>query len=157
MADTTAAQAALGALVRERREGLHLSMDELAMRARVSRSTIHRIEHAHAVRPMPAKLARILTVVEITPDEVRAIEDDNDDDDYLDEILHWMGKADAVESMGRALQARPHMQPLAARPDLVVIDQTTGEVAQIQAPEALAAKLAAILEQGGYLVTQPRP
>lgn len=151
--DITTAQTALGALVRERREGLHISMDDLAQRARVSRSTIHRIEHGHAVRPTPAKLAQVLTVVEVTPDEVRPL---IPDEAYLGDVLHWMDRTDAVDLMGRALQARPHMQPLAQRPDLIVIDQTSGEVAQIQAPEPLAEKLAAMLERAGFLVTQPR-
>lgn len=153
MSDTTAAHAALGALVRTRREGLHLSMDDLAQRARVSRSTIHRIEHGHAMQPTPAKLAAVLTVVQVTADEVRAA---IEDEAYVGDVIHWMDRTDAIETMGQALQARPHMQPLARRPDLIVIDQATGEVAQVQAPEALAEKLAAMLEQAGYLVTSPR-
>jgi transcriptional regulator with XRE-family HTH domain len=63
----------LGALVRAKREALHLSMDELAVRARVSRSTIHRIEHSHDVRPTASKLARVLATVQIDPQEARAV------------------------------------------------------------------------------------
>jgi transcriptional regulator with XRE-family HTH domain len=151
--DITTAHAALGALVRERREGLHISMDDLAQRARVSRSTIHRIEHGHKIRPTPAKLAQVLTVVQVTPDEVRSV---IDDDEYAGDVTHWMERTNAVDLMGDTLQARPHMQTLVRRPDLIVINQETGEVAQVQAPEALAQALAAILEQSGYLVTQPR-
>ena len=145
--------APLGALVRERREALRMSMDELATRARISRSSLHRIEHDHPVRATPAKLSRVLTVVGVTPDEVTGV---ITDPEYAGDVIHWMSRSDALDQMDQALQPRPHMRPLAARPDLVVIDQQSGEVAQVSAPEAMAENLAAVLSAAGYLVTQPR-
>jgi transcriptional regulator with XRE-family HTH domain len=149
-AENPVPHAALGALIRERRQELHLSMDELALRARVSRATVHRIEHGHVVVPTASKLARVISVVEITPDEVRGL---LDDERYVNDILHWMTKVDAVDTMGRALRAQPHMQPLSSLPDLVVIDNDSGEVARVFGG---GERLAAVLEAAGYLVTSPR-
>jgi transcriptional regulator with XRE-family HTH domain len=143
-------RAVLGALVRKRREALHISMDELAMQAGVSRSTIHRIEHAHATRPMPAKLARVLNVIGVGPEELATV---IDDDTYRGDIIHWLSRTEAVKNMGRTLRARPMFASLVNRPDFVVIDQETGEGIRVYGG---GDKIATVLEAAGYLVTQPR-
>jgi transcriptional regulator with XRE-family HTH domain len=97
-------------LVRERREGMHLSMDDLASRARVSRSTLHRIEHDHETRPTAPKLAQILTVLEITPDETRVV---LQDEKYLGDVLHWMERSSAFVDVAQGLRPRPALAHLA--------------------------------------------
>jgi transcriptional regulator with XRE-family HTH domain len=151
MTNTTTAP--LGALVREKREGLHLSMDELAMRARVSRSSIHRIEHSHATRPTPAKLAQVLTVVDITPDEVRSV---LDDDEYIGDVLHWMERSGAIDAVRRQLQPSGPMRPLdeASKPDLIAIHGENGGMARIYS-NGHVDELSAVLRQAGWLVTRP--
>jgi transcriptional regulator with XRE-family HTH domain len=145
--------AALGALVREKREGLHLSMDELATQARVSRSSIHRIEHGHATRPMPAKLARVVSIVGITVDELRAV---IDNEEYLGDVLHWMERSGAVDAVRRQLQPSGPMRPLdeAGKPDLLAIHGENGGMARIYSSGHVD-ELSAVLRQAGWLVTRP--
>ena len=67
--------ARLGALVREQREALGMSMDQLAKQARVSRSSVHRLEHGSDIRPTPSKLGRMLQVVGLEADAARRARD----------------------------------------------------------------------------------
>jgi transcriptional regulator with XRE-family HTH domain len=141
----------LGMLVRERREGLRLSMDDLAGRARVSRSTLHRIEHDHEIRPTAPKLAQILTVLEITPDEVRVV---LKDEHYLGDVLHWMERSSAFVDAAQGLRPRPALAHLAGAneaPDFVAIkDGRTAEVRGDGLDE-----LKEILKDSGWLVMRP--
>lgn len=118
----------LGMLVRERREGLRLSMDDLATRSRVSRSTLHRIEHDHEIRPTAPKLAQILTVLEIDPDELKVV---LNDERYLGDVLHWMERSAAFVDAAQGLRPNQTLSRLvdAEDPGLVVIkDNNMAEV-----------------------------
>lgn len=77
----------LAVLVRQRREAGGLSIDDLVARARVSRSALHRIERGHALRPTPPKVAQVLTVLGVEPDEVRQV---LDDEQFADDVVRWM-------------------------------------------------------------------
>ena len=77
----------LGLHVRQRREGLRLSMDALAGRARISRSTLHRFEHGHPITLTPANAARVLAAVEITAREAEQLVEPCE---WREELLIWM-------------------------------------------------------------------
>lgn len=139
----------LGMLVRERREGLRLSMDDLANRARVSRSTLHRIEHDHDIRPTAPKLAQILTVLEIAQDEVRTVL--AADEDYLGDVLHWMERSAAFVDVAQGLRPRPAMAGLVGEPGLMAMKEDF--IAQISGTGL--DELSAVLKAAGWLVMRP--
>jgi transcriptional regulator with XRE-family HTH domain len=96
----------LGALVRERRERIGLSMDELARRARISRSSLHRLEHGERFRPQASNLARVLVEVGIGDDDVRSALPAGE---YRDDVLIWIDRANqlaASRASGNGAQAR---------------------------------------------------
>lgn len=143
----------LGMLVRERREGRRLSMDDLASRARVSRSTLHRIEHDHEIRPTAPKLAQILTVLEVEPDEVRVV---LKDERYLGDVLHWMERSSAFVDVAQGLRPRPGLAHLAGaeEPGMVAMkDGNTVSVASVSGDGLDEAKDA--LKASGWIVMRP--
>lgn len=140
----------LATLVRERREGRHLSMDDLATRARVSRSTLHRIEHDYEIRPTAPKLAQILTVLEITPDEVRAVV--LNDERYLGDVLHWMERSAAFVDATQGLRPRQALARLtdAETPGLIVHkDEHMAQISGTGLDE-----LGAAIKAAGWIVTR---
>lgn len=142
----TASHATLGALVRERRTQLGLSMDQLAQLARVSRSSIHRLEHGHEIRPTPAKLARVLAVVGIDADGVLAA---LPDDEYRGDVLHWLERAEQATALAGEIESAARFTP-----DLVVIG-TDGTTVMIEVKGGGPDAIAAVLKSAGYLVTRP--
>jgi transcriptional regulator with XRE-family HTH domain len=144
-----ATRVSLGTLVRARREHLRLSMDDLALRARVSRSTLHRIEHDHDIRPTAAKLAQILTVLEVEPTEVRDL---IADDDYLGDILHWMERSGALVEVTQSLRPQPSLAALAAdQPSLIAMKDN--HIATISGTGLEEIREA--LKAAGWLVARP--
>lgn len=138
-------------LVREKREGMRLSMDDLAARARVSRSTLHRIEHDHAIRPTAPKLAQILVVLEIDPEEIRAV---LDDEHYVGDVLHWMERSAAFADAAAGLR------PRAAMAAIVGSEETPGLVAMKDGNMATINgdgldELRDALKAAGWLVMRP--
>lgn len=96
----------LGIQVRERRERLHLTMEKLAERARISRSSLHRLEHGHPTTPTPANAARVLAAVEITAHEAEALVVQSD---WRDDLLMWMRRnGHPYEVVGAAPNANGH-------------------------------------------------
>jgi transcriptional regulator with XRE-family HTH domain len=149
MARSATTRTSLGMLVRERRESLRLSMDDLARRSRVSRSTLHRIEHDHDVRPTAPKLAQILTVLEIKQDEVRSL---IRDEDYLGDVLHWMDRSAAFVDAAQSLRPRQQMAAIAdGTPGLVAYKE--GNMAEIRGDGLDEIRDA--LKAAGWLVMRP--
>lgn len=149
MARATTTRTSLGMLVRQKREGLRLSMDDLAEHARVSRSTLHRIEHDHKIRPTAPKLAQILTVLEIEPDEVRGY---LPDERYLGDVIHWMERSAAFVDASQSLRPRGAMAHLAdGSPAFVAVKD--GQMAEVRG-DGLD-ELKATLKASGWLVMRP--
>lgn len=141
----TRAPGQLGALVRDRRQQLDLSMKDLADSARVSRSTVHRLEHGSEIRPMPSKLARILAAVGVDEDAIRAT---LPEDEYRHDLLRWMAAAPDAELTRTLEAARP--QP----PDLVAI-HPDGTIARIAGGGDHLESIADALKHAGWMVTRP--
>jgi transcriptional regulator with XRE-family HTH domain len=158
VADKDAPHAVLGAIVRERREGLQLSMDELAQRARVGRSSVHRLEHGIRVTPTPSKLARILAVVGISDRELGELLPESE---WRDEVSMWLARADRGDSdMAAYVEARRPASSAATQPDLVGLhaDGTIVTIEVKASPEARSERLddmTTALRAAGYLVTRP--
>lgn len=144
--DPVVRTAQLGALVRDRRERLGLSMAELADRARLSRSSVHRVEHGSDIRPTPSKLARVLAVLSIDDEAVREV---LPADEYRDDLLRWMAAAPAAESLADAAEAAR-----LAAPDLVLI-HPDGTMAQVFGGEPHLDALADAVKRAGWMVTRP--
>lgn len=117
---TRSTRLSLGVLVRQKREDLRISMDDAAARARISRSTLHRIEHDHDVRPTAPKLAQILIVLGITPDEVRTV---LEDERYLGDVLHWMERSAAFLDTREGLRPRAGLAALAGEGPALVAEK----------------------------------
>jgi transcriptional regulator with XRE-family HTH domain len=146
MPRSTTTRTSLGMLVRQKRESMRLSMDDLANRARVSRSTLHRIEHDHKTRPTAPKLAQILVVLEIEADEILAVLHDAD---YASDVLHWMERSAAFSDAARAL--RPRVTVAGEAPDLIAMkDGSTAEIRGASLDELKDA-----LKAAGWLVMRP--
>jgi len=138
--------ARLGALVREQREALGMSMDQLAKQARVSRSSVHRLEHGSDIRPTPSKLGRMLQVVGLEADAVRAALEDSE---YRDDVLTWMSRSDDSTTLVDELErSRP-----STTPDLVAL-HPDGAVARIQGDDHLD-EIGEMFKRAGWLVTRP--
>ena len=141
----------LGLLIRTRREQAHMSMDDLATRARVSRSTIHRIEHGHKTRSTAPKLAQVLVVLDIKPDELRPL---IADERYLGDVLHWMEGSTAFANSNHGLRAQDSMSALdpdVASDGLVVFKN--GQMATVRGSGLDAVK--ATLKAAGWLIAHP--
>jgi transcriptional regulator with XRE-family HTH domain len=126
-------------------------MDDLATRAGVSRSTLHRIEHDHGIRPTAPKLAQILSVLEIEPDDVRTV---IDDEKYAGDVLHWMERSVNCVSPSRTTGRRQEMTSpngVEDPPDLVAVkDGRTIAVGGTGIDE-----LSAVLKAAGWLTCRP--
>jgi transcriptional regulator with XRE-family HTH domain len=121
-------------------------MDSLAQRARLSRSSVHRLEHGSDVRTTPSKLAQVLAVLGIDADAVRAV---LPDDDYRHDVLVWLEQAPRTDDLVATLEAARG----SGAPDLVAI-HSDGTVARIQA-EGRTDELSEALKRAGWLVTRP--
>jgi DNA-binding XRE family transcriptional regulator len=136
----------VGQLVRERREALKLTMDAVAHQAHVSRSTVHRVEHDHEQRTQPSKLARVLTVVGVTPEQLRPRVDDPE---YTRDVARWMGRP------ARPRVRRSRGTASADTPDLVALHpDDTYALVRVPSGRRLD-ELSAALETAGWLVTTP--
>ena len=134
-------QTSLGHLIRERRQALNLTMDGLAERAHISRSSVHRIEHGHQQRATPRNLARVLSVVGIAAGEARA---NLPDDEYLSDVLRSL--AGAGREGGRTRHGHES--------DLYVIRDGTAVLMRPIGGGRVDA-VADVLEAAGWLVTEP--
>jgi transcriptional regulator with XRE-family HTH domain len=75
---------------------MRLSMDALATKAGISRSTLHRFEHGHPIQLTPANAARVLTEVQITAEEAEQLVKPCD---WRNELLIWMRRSDVEEAV----------------------------------------------------------
>lgn len=145
----SASRTTLGLLVRHRREAARLSMDDLATRSRVSRSTLHRIEHDHDIRPTASKLAQILSVLKVAPEDVQAV---IEDEHYLGDVLHWMERSAAFVDAAQGLQPRAGFAVLGVEsPSFVAMKD--GHMAEVRGSGLDELKDA--LKAAGWLVMRP--
>lgn len=137
----------LGALIRVARQQQGISMDTLADQANVSRSTIHRLENSNDIRTQPQRLARILTVLRISPKQAEEILPDTDPG-WKTNVLSWMGRLEsgAVENYLKATARAIDL--VAVRGDAVIMIEVRGSTEEEQ-------HLTDLLRTSGYVVSRP--
>ena len=139
----------LGALTRISRQQQNISMSDLADRAQVSRSTIHRLENGTGIRPQPQRLARILNTLGISLNQVTAILP-NTQDTWSRQLLTWMARlnTDAVKNFLDNQRDPSGFDLLAVRSDTVA-------AIQIRTSTDDAAALIDELQSNGWLISRP--
>ena len=149
MTDTTDYCVELGALTRISRQQQNISMNDLADRAEVSRSTIHRLENGTGIRPQPQRLARILIALNITLNQVTDILPDTQDT-WSRQLLQWMARlnTDAVKNFFENQRDPSGFDLLAVRSDTVA-------AIQIRTSTDDAAALIEELQSNGWLISRP--
>lgn len=147
--------AKLGAAIREAREDAGLNMRQLAKRAGISESSMHRIEHGPATktaavkRPNSSNLARVFQALGLSQDQVRPIVGRGE---WGDEVLYWMAQRQAGdETVRRALMPAPALVLLHPDGTIIALEVRAhgGET------DARLDELARAARELGYMVTVP--
>jgi len=124
-------------------------MNDLATRANVSRSTIHRLENGTGIKPQPQRLARILVALEINVNQVTDLLPTTTDT-WSRQLLTWMARlnTDAVKNF-------LDNQGKAGGFDLLAVRSDTVAAIQIRSSTDNAAALIEELQSNGWLVSRP--
>ena len=141
----------LGTLIRDRREKLRMSQVRLAQKARVARATLIRMEQDSEVRPTAIKLAQVVAVLRIEPDELSEVL--VDEPVLLDDALHYMERAKAfVRVSNEESNTPPALRQVASEPPALVVIKN-GQMAEVRGQGADA--VGGALKEAGWLVTRP--
>lgn len=150
--------AALGSLVRTKREALGLSQQALADAAGVSRESVNRLENASGTwAPKARKVAQMLTVLEVTVPEVT---DTVDDGELYVELVSEMDKLSQADFRAYVATQRPAAPAAGHTPaaDLIMVSPNgTTCIVEVKGNQKVrrdvAHDLASALGDAGWIVS----
>ena len=148
--------AALGSLVRTKREALGMSQQALADTAGVSRESVSRLENASGTwAPRARKIAQVLLVLEIGVPEITDTVDDGELYVELVSELEKLATADVRSYVTSQRTGGPAIAPVA---DLIIISPSgTTCIVEVRAnqkvKQQVARELAATLGEHGWIVS----
>jgi transcriptional regulator with XRE-family HTH domain len=148
----------LGQVIKDRRLAEKWTLEELANRARVSRSTAYRLETARGYAPTATRVARVLHALGLM---VEDIDDVVPKDIRGKEIRAWLDSADKLDDVAQYIAANTPGKAMAEQPDLIAhhVDKQTVLAIEIRGSgvdeDLRRSELVASLKTIGYMVTSP--
>ena len=137
----------LGALIRTVRQDQGISMETLADRSNVSRSTIHRLEHGLDIRAQPHRLARIINALGISIANIENLLPTGDPQ-WRRQVIGWIGRLEAGSVENYISSAGRTFDLMAVRGEAVAIIEARG-------PDDSWKLVADDLTAAGWSVTRP--
>lgn len=148
-------QEAIGRFLRQQREAAGISLSALALGARISRTTLRRLEQDVDIRTTPARVANVVRSLGLDLDDVSRY---LPNDQWGAEVRRWLTSGDALDAVSNLA---PQVPVAPDPPDLLALhdDGTTLMVTVKHAPqdddEQHLADLQRALKRLGYIVTRP--